>query len=238
MDTKSTKMDMHGARTASDLQYRYNIRKSFADTLGVANDARDTAEEAKETAESVSTELDQDEIFKRLTNNGEAQGLYKDEDGQVYINAEYVVALEKMFAKDITMTGKLTTTAEAYIPPGAEEMEIMQAHINGLITIPAESISLYDFTGDGTVTSLDLRMAQRYNLGLDDFSTWSGAKKTTVTLTINISNPAKIIHITGTNTWGRTLDLYYGCNQTSAVNPETEARIQDLEARVLALENA
>lgn len=233
--SRSTKMDMHGARTATDLQYRYGT--SFADAIGIASDARSTAEEAKATAEAVSSELDQDEIFKRLTNNGEAQGLFKDEDGQVYINADYIVSLEKMFAKDIIMTGKLTTTAETYIPPGSEEMELMQGHINGLIEIPSETIPLYDFSGDGKITSLDLRMAQKYNLGLEDFSAWPSAKKSTVTLTINIANPAKFIHITGSNMWGRAVDLYYGCNATTAVNPETETRIADLEARVAALES-
>jgi hypothetical protein len=230
-----SKQDKQGARTPADLQYRYGT--SFAETIGIAKDARTTAEEAKATAEAVNKEFDQDEIFNRLTNNGEAQGLFKDDAGQVYINADYIVSLEKMFAKDIIMTGKLTATAETYIPPGADEMELMQGHINGLIAIPSEMIPLYDFSGDGSITSLDLRIAQKYNLGLSDFSAWPSAKKSTVTLTINIANPAKFIHITGTNMWGRAVDLYYGCSATTAVNPETETRIADLEARVAALES-
>lgn len=34
--------------------------------------------------------LNHDEVFKRLTNNGTQQGIYKDENGDIYINGEYV----------------------------------------------------------------------------------------------------------------------------------------------------
>lgn len=236
MSTTMSKQDKQGARTPADLQYRYGT--SFADAIGIARDARSTAEEAKATAESVDKDLDQEEIFKRLTNNGEVQGMFRDEDGQIYINAAYIVSLGALFAKDITMTGKFTNTVETYILPSNAEMELMQAHVLGQITIPSELIPLYDFSGDGTITSVDLRIARTYQLGTADFSAWSGAKKSTVTLTIDLTNPDKAIQITGTNMWGRAIDCYYGCNFTSIINPDTEAKIDALEERVKALENS
>lgn len=48
-----------------------------------------TAEEAQKTATEGMTP---DAIFNALTNNGQNQGLYRGEDGELYINASYIVA--------------------------------------------------------------------------------------------------------------------------------------------------
>lgn len=81
-----SKQDRQGARTASELVQRYNFGKTFAEIMGIATEAQDVAVEAKETVDS----LDQKEIFDRLTNNGQAQGLFRDDNGQLYINASYL----------------------------------------------------------------------------------------------------------------------------------------------------
>lgn len=44
---------------------------------------------ANESVEALDDELDQEEIFNRLTNNGETQGVYM-QDGKLYINADYI----------------------------------------------------------------------------------------------------------------------------------------------------
>ena len=45
-----SKQDRQGARTASDLEMKYNFGKTFAEIMGYATDARDTAQEALDTA--------------------------------------------------------------------------------------------------------------------------------------------------------------------------------------------
>ena len=76
-----SKQDRQGARTASDLVQRYNFGKSFAEVMGFATEAQEAV-----------NGLDQEEIFNRLTKNGQAQGLFRDEDGELYINASYIAS--------------------------------------------------------------------------------------------------------------------------------------------------
>lgn len=89
-----SKQDRQGARTASELVQRYNFGKSFAEVMGFATEAQEAAAEANASAKAASeavNSLDQEEIFNRLTNNGQAQGIYRDPDtGELYINASYL----------------------------------------------------------------------------------------------------------------------------------------------------
>lgn len=225
-------MDLHGARTAADIERKYNFGKSFAEVTGIATDARTIAENAAKLDEN----LTQDEIFKRLTNNGTAHGIFKDDKGDIYINAAYIVALSEMFANNITMTGTFTNTVDGYLPPGEEEINTLQAHILGAVTIPAELLPLYDFNSDGEYDSRDLLRAQRYRMGWQPFSEWDKAVKTPVTMTIDMTDPEKAIRFTGANMWGREVEGYVGVNFTSARCPETEERIKALEDRIAALE--
>lgn len=90
-----SKQDRQGARTASDLVQRYNFGKSFAEVMGFATEAQEAAAEANASAKAASeavNSLDQEEIFNRLTNNGQAQGLFRDENGELYINASYIAS--------------------------------------------------------------------------------------------------------------------------------------------------
>lgn len=81
-----SKQDRQGARTAADIESRYNFRKSFSEVMGVAKDARKIAEQASVLDEKLTSE----EIFIRLTNNGQLQGLYRGDDGELYVNATYI----------------------------------------------------------------------------------------------------------------------------------------------------
>lgn len=83
-----SKQDRQGVRTATDLERKYQFGKTFAEVIGIAEAAREAAEESKESYEN----LDHDEIFNLLTKNGELQGLYRGDDGQLYINASYIAA--------------------------------------------------------------------------------------------------------------------------------------------------
>ena len=85
-----SKQDRQGARTPAELMSRYNFGKTFAEVMGFAESAQKTAEEAKETASKVDEKLTPEEIFNILTNNGKCQGLYRGEDGELYVNASYL----------------------------------------------------------------------------------------------------------------------------------------------------
>lgn len=99
-----SKQDRQGARTPADLERRYQFGRTFAEVSGIASDAKKTATEAKQAAVNLDKSLNQDGIFKRLTNNGKAQGIFRDNDGNIYFNAEYIVGkiMETMqvFAED------------------------------------------------------------------------------------------------------------------------------------------
>lgn len=47
------RQDRQGARTPAQLEQKYNFNKSFAEVMGIATDARTTAEEAKKVATSM-----------------------------------------------------------------------------------------------------------------------------------------------------------------------------------------
>ncbi len=85
----SAKQDRQGARTPEDLESRYKFGESFAKAYGLAQDAQDAADEVKKL---VVEGMTPDAIFDTLTNNGQNQGLFKGEDGELYINASYIVS--------------------------------------------------------------------------------------------------------------------------------------------------
>ncbi len=92
-----SKQDRQGARTPADLVRRYNFGQSFAEAMGLANSAKADAKSAKETAlealrkaEAAGEAPTQEEIFNILTNNGTVQGIYRDDKGNIYVNASYI----------------------------------------------------------------------------------------------------------------------------------------------------
>lgn len=89
-----SKQDRQGARNISEFMSRYNLGKSFAEMFGLAKEAKRVAEEAKSTASDPAKNLTHEEIFNLLTKNGALQGLYRGEDGELYINASYIMTGE------------------------------------------------------------------------------------------------------------------------------------------------
>lgn len=85
----TSKQDRQGARTPADLEQRYNFGKTFAEVYGLAESAQTAASDAKVYVDKLDNSLTQEEIFNRLTKNGELQGVYM-EDGELYINAKYI----------------------------------------------------------------------------------------------------------------------------------------------------
>lgn len=106
----SAKQDCVAPRTANDIEQRYNFRRSFAEVMGVATDARSSAadakksaDEAKKAAENVDAKLTAEELFNLLTNGGTMQGIYRGDDGEIYINASYIKSGE--FLADLIKAG-------------------------------------------------------------------------------------------------------------------------------------
>lgn len=212
-----SKQDRQGVRTAADLERKWNFGKSFAEAIGIAEEARKLAEDAEG---KLGGDMTNEEIFNFLTNNGENQGLFRYEDGALYINAEYIRAVEALFEKKITVKGTLTNTAEVYVPPGEEEMRTIQEHALGLGLITSQNIPLYDVNGDGIVDITDLAAFNKMRRGRIQMSEWSGAKKSTVTVTIDVSNPDKCIRIEGENMWGRQFAQYIGISGTNIIDAQ------------------
>jgi hypothetical protein len=112
-----SKQDRHGARTTADLERKYNFGKSFAEVMGLANDARRSAEAAEKRFEG----LDHEMIFRLLTNNGALQGLYRGDDGELYINASYI--------KTGTLLAALLKTGVIKSADGSVELDLTNNRI-------------------------------------------------------------------------------------------------------------
>jgi hypothetical protein len=89
MAMKAVKQDRTGSRTPSDLERKWDF------------------ERVKETAEGAAKKLTPVEIFNILTDNGKQQGLYRDKDGNVYINASYIKSGELL--ADLIKSGRVTS---------------------------------------------------------------------------------------------------------------------------------
>lgn len=87
-----SKQDLHGARTAADVERKYNFGKTFKEVFNLTNEAKDAARKASEATKELDKGLTAEELFNRLTNNGEEQGIYRASDGKIYINASYIKA--------------------------------------------------------------------------------------------------------------------------------------------------
>lgn len=186
-----SKQDRQGPRTPAALEQKYQFGKSFAEMFGLATDAQNAAEQAKEALAG----LTQQEIFNRLTNNGEDHGLYLQE-GKIYFNAQYI------------MSGTFTTQAEVFLEPGLEELDTMVNHYLGIEPIPSSRIALYDFNNDGIVNTVDWMLCLQAMNRYESLADWSGAVKSTVTVTIDAGT--KAITVTGTNMWGREIEYFFG----------------------------
>lgn len=79
-----SKQDRQGVRLPADVERKWNFKSRFDSAMGAAA-------EAKEEVEKLDEAMTQTEIFNRLTNYGKAQGFFMDEDGQLFVNASYLV---------------------------------------------------------------------------------------------------------------------------------------------------
>ncbi len=78
-----SRQDRQGVRLPAEVERKWNFKKRFGDAM-------EASAEASAEVKKLNEGLDQREVFNRLTNNGKAQGLYLDEEGNVFINASYL----------------------------------------------------------------------------------------------------------------------------------------------------
>lgn len=158
----SEKQDRQGARTINDLEMRYGgIGKTFAEVMGVATDARETAEETSELYRG----LDQEEIFKRLTNNGLWEGMYE-ANGEIYINASYIQSGE--FLADLIKAGVLQS----------KDGETFKLDLDlGTLVLKAKGVDIFNVSADGATLSgwnIDRDYIGDENAGLNGRINWMG----------------------------------------------------------------
>lgn len=86
-----SKQDRQGARTPADLERRYNYSKSLNEAKSAATVAQQAANMSGQAVTILDITLDQVDIINRLTRKGAAKGVYVDGDGEIYVNAKYVM---------------------------------------------------------------------------------------------------------------------------------------------------
>ena len=143
-----SKQDRQGARTAADIESRYNFRKSFSEVMGIAEDARKIAEQASVLDEKLTSE----EIFNRLTNNGQLQGLYRGDDGELYVNATYIKS--GTLSADLIDGSKLTIKGGSTIAGwDIDENSIYKGTNFGTSTFMCTgSLGAYSIGGSGSIS--------------------------------------------------------------------------------------
>lgn len=127
-----------------------------------------------------------------------------------------LINVVNLFAQNITMTGTFTNTTEAFLEPNQAVVDRINQHLLGTSLIPSSQTSLYDFNGDGIIDITDLVLARAAALGNRSFADWSGAVKTPVTCTINLSNPARALVMAGTDMWGNYRESVIGVDPATA----------------------
>lgn len=192
----SAKQDRQGARTPADLERRYNFGQSFAEIMGIATDAQKKAEEANESYKG----LDHDTIFNLLTDNGKLHGIYRGDDGELYINASYI------------KSGLIVSESETYLPPTYDDAIYLLRHTFYPQEYPLPDGYDFDLDGNGVLNEDDAILAMRVYQGNVAMKDCPGAKKTPVTIRINPSDPQKLIHIFGENMWGTYVETFIGAD--------------------------
>ena len=133
----SAKQDRQGARTATDLERKYNFGKTFAELLGLINDARESVDA---TGSALSSEIERQ--VTSLTRNTE----------EIIMGAltEYVKESDLEEVRK-TVSSQLKQTSEA-ISLEFEKTTEELTKVNGDLQTVAETLEThFDFTVDGLV---------------------------------------------------------------------------------------
>lgn len=124
-----SKQDGYSSRTAADLERKYNFGKTFAEVYDLVSEAQRAAQEAQNAFDG----LNQEQIFNLLTNYGESQGIYRDDNGDVYVNASYIkggtISGDHVKVEAATITGQLVATQI-----DTKDLKVLAANITGQLT--------------------------------------------------------------------------------------------------------
>lgn len=150
-----SKQDGYASRTAADLERKYKFGQTFAEVYGLVADAQRAAEEAQSAFDG----LNQEQIFNLLTNYGEAQGIYRDDNGDVYVNASYIksgklaaefIDVENLKVSSANIVGELVATQI-----DTKDLKVAAANITGTLTagqIDATNLKVSATNITGTLT--------------------------------------------------------------------------------------
>ena len=132
-----SKQDRVYTRTASDLERKYNFGQTFAEVYGLVEDAQKAVDEANRAVSDLDAKLDAEEVFNRLTNNGTAQGIYRENDN-IYINATYIksgkLSAEYIDAENLKVSAANITGTLTAAQIDASELSVAAANIKGQLT--------------------------------------------------------------------------------------------------------
>lgn len=127
-----------------------------------------------------------------------------------------LINVVNLFAENITMTGTFSNTTTAFLEPNQQVVDRINRHLLDLEFIPDSELPKYDFNNDGKLSGSDLVIALSAKLGNSSLANWSGAVKTPVTCTINLSNPARALVMAGTDMWGNYRESVIGVDPAVA----------------------
>jgi hypothetical protein len=146
-----SKQDGYSSRTAVDLERKYNFGKTFAEVYDLCSEAQRAAQEASNAVDSLTPE----EIFNRLTNYGDWQGIYRGDDDNIYINAEFikggVIKAGQVEVEAASITGELEATQI-----NAKDLKVLAANIIGTLTagqIDTTYLKVYAANIDGLLSA-------------------------------------------------------------------------------------
>lgn len=119
-------------------------------------------------------------------------------------------SFDAVWASDIYMTGKFSSNAEAYLPPTYDDCIYTLRSIIAPDLYPLPEGYDFDLNGDGVFDEADAILAYRVFKGEIPMKDCPGARKTSVSICIDMSNSEKAIRLYGKNMWGTDIDVYIG----------------------------
>lgn len=178
----SNKQDRQGARTASDLERKYNFGKSFAELMGIALDARESVDSLASSVGVV------DEKVTTLTRDAEsiamtAAAKYADEQGLA--TAEEVSAALELSAEALTLDfvkKEYVDGVEGKVDSVLEELEKHFEFTENGLTIKA---------GENSMSLLLDNDVIRFMQGDQEFGWWDGVNFHTGNIYIEVNERAQ-----------------------------------------------
>jgi hypothetical protein len=175
-----SKQDGYSSRTAADLERKYNFGKTFAEVYDLVSEAQRAAKEAQNAFDG----LNQEQIFNLLTNYGESQGIYRDDNGDVYVNASYIkggtIKGDSVKVEAATITGQLVATQI-----DTKDLKVLAANITGTLTAGQIdttflTVSAANVTGKLTASQINVGTLRIGDLN-DDVGLVTSGNVTTIT---------------------------------------------------------